>query len=1200
MAAFGAAMVIINLLLAAILFSRGVAERQSDATALAAAYLFVAAIFLPLTASFPGSVMPGALIGVSDSPTWLWLFWHAGFGIAILRYARIAARPQGDSVSVWRPVITIIVTVAALTLFATSFPRFLPATAEAGHALLRSVGVLGTLAILGVATICVARLDTRSQEHMPLVVAMVAACLDVWLAYQGADRFSLGWYLAKGGSLLTSLTVLLSLLDHINTLYSQTAAASGVLASAARHDAMTGLLNRRGLDEAIGVEWRRSMREQQPLSLLLIDIDHFKRFNDHYGHVAGDDGLRRVANALQAVARRPADSAARYDGEAFALLLPATDSFGAAERATRLRAAIRGLAVPHADSPHGLLSISIGLATALAGDAGDASSLLAAAAAALYRAKEAGQDTICSADDGLPLNAAAAMPAPAWPLPAPDLDQSSQLRLPRPAGIMSTALYALHCEVLEAVASGQSLIQVTRLLCQRVERLSPGVVCSVLAVDPEGRLHPLADQSLPPAFSQAMEGVQIGPKVGACGAAAWYGHPVETHDIATDPNWQSYNALPLAAGLRACWASPIKSRNGRVIGSFAFYYRTCRAPTAFERNIVDTSLHLCVLAIEREEVWSELREVNHRLDAALSNISQGVCLFSGDTLVVANRRYSEIYGLDPASIGPGTTLDEILAMRSAAGSGPAMPLDEYRAWRSTLKAGDTRSESVVELANGRVIAVSLQPMANGESVATHDDITERRQAEAKVVYVARHDGLTGLPNRVMFDERVQQAIAMAGRGLQHAVLSADPDHFKSVNDTYGHAMGDRLLQGVAERLDACVREGDTVARLGSDEFAILLVGVDRPEGAAELAKRVIQVMSAPFYLDDAPIVVTTSIGVAIGPNDGATPGKLLQCADTALHRAKTDERSCYRFFEQDMDARLQLRFAMERDLRTALDDDEFELAYQPLFDLRENEICGFEALVRWRHPTRGLIAPNDFIPLVEETGMIVKLGAWVLQQACAEAATWPKPVRIAVNLSGIQLRGSGLVDTVKHALRASGLPATRLELEITESVLLNNSEDTLATLHALRDLGISIAMDDFGTGYSSLSYLRSFPFDKIKIDQSFIRDISDQQNSVAIISAVVGLGRSMGMTTTAEGVETQGQLLYLRREGCDEIQGYLLSQPVSAEAARAMLASDGIPAHFAVPALRAAGEGGTTIDFQAERLARSGSSANHKGGVNPL
>jgi diguanylate cyclase (GGDEF)-like protein len=418
--------------------------------------------------------------------------------------------------------------------------------------------------------------------------------------------------------------------------------------------------------------------------------------------------------------------------------------------------------------------------------------------------------------------------------------------------------------------------------------------------------------------------------------------------------------------------------------------------------------------------------------------------------------------------------------------------------------------------------------------------------EAQIVHLARHDALTDLPNRTLLQERMGQAFGMAGRGEKFAALCLDLDRFKAVNDTFGHPVGDSLLKAVSERLLACVREIDTVSRLGGDEFVILLVGLDTPDCAGETAQRIMQALAEPFDLNGQRMFVGASVGIAIAPDDATSPVGLLRSADTALYRAKLDDRGSYRYFEPEMDQRLQWRVALERDLREGIRDEAFELVYQPQFDLARDKLCGYEALLRWRHPVRGFVGPAEFIPLAEETGLIIAIGAWVLRQACAEAIKWPDAVKVAVNLSAVQFRNNALLATVRQALTDSGLPATRLDLEITESVLLNSSSGTLAMLHELKGLGLSITMDDFGTGYSSLSYLRSFPFDAIKIDQSFVRDLSQHEDSRAIIRAVVALAKALGMRTLAEGVETREQLEELQRAGCDEVQGFLYGKPTSA------------------------------------------------------
>ncbi len=657
----------------------------------------------------------------------------------------------------------------------------------------------------------------------------------------------------------------------------------------------------------------------------------------------------------------------------------------------------------------------------------------------------------------------------------------------------SGAIQTLRGDVLEAVASGQSLDHVLCILCRGVEQLIPAAACSVLSIDDSGQLHGFAAPVGLELCFRLLDEAQTGPGRGLCGAVTADSLMNEVCDVGIDPRWAPCRAELLAAGLRVCWPNQIKRPDGNVAGTFSLYYDDRRAPSARERRVVEASVQLCALAIEHERVKSGLEWTNRRFDMALGNMSQGLCFFDGTRhLIVANRRYSEIYELAPDSIRSGMSLREIIDLRIAAGSGPKMAIDRYLVWRDTLKASSTPSDSVVELRNGRTIAIHRQPMPDSGWVATHEDITRRLHAEARIVYLARHDELTGLPNRAMFQERIEQALALAGRGLNCAVLCLDLDHFKTVNDTFSHAVGDGLLKAVATRLRARVRKVDTVARLGSDEFAILLVGLKRPEDAAKLAQRVARTLAEPFDIDGHAIITCASGGIAVAPCDGKSPGKLLKSADTALYRAKLDDRGTYRFFEADMDARLQARVVLARDLREAMAKNEFTLVYQPIFNLEANAICCFEALLRWRHPVRGLVSPAEFVPMAEETGLIAQIGAWVLRQACAEASNWPGSVKVAVNLSAAQFKDKALVATIARALSAARMPATRLELEITESMLLKNTEETLATLHRLRHLGASISMDDFGTGYSSLSYLRSFPFDKIKIDQSFIRDLAEK------------------------------------------------------------------------------------------------------------
>ena len=538
---------------------------------------------------------------------------------------------------------------------------------------------------------------------------------------------------------------------------------------------------------------------------------------------------------------------------------------------------------------------------------------------------------------------------------------------------------------------------------------------------------------------------------------------------------------------------------------------------------------------------------------------------AAERLVVCNDLYIEMYGLSREIVKPGCSFRELLRYRAEPAGGlhrvtkegrdPIPDPDQYRANLAAALATGEVSRSVFEMADGREVSMTNSPLAAGGWVSTHEDVTERRKGEAKIAYMAHHDALTDLPNRLQLYEQLRQMLAMTRREAHVAVFCLDLDRFKDVNDAHGHPVGDLLLKAVADRLRQCIRDVDVAARLGGDEFAILQAGSSQPTGATALASRLIEVVGAPYELGGRQITVELSIGIALAPGDGLEADQLLKNADTALYRAKSEGRGLYRLFEPEMDARMQARRRIEIDLRKAIANSEFELFYQPLVDMRTENVTGFEALIRWQHPERGLVSPLDFIAVAEETGLIVPIGDWVLRQACAEAATWPSHLKIAVNLSPIQFKNKALLLSVVSALAASGLLPNRLELEITESVLLQDGDATLAILHELRGLGIRISMDDFGTGYSSLSYLRKFPFDKIKIDQSFIVDMSDHNDSLAIVRAVIAMGSGLGIATTAEGVETPEQFKQLKLEGCTEVQGYLFSPPRPAAEVKALLAS---------------------------------------------
>jgi diguanylate cyclase (GGDEF)-like protein len=546
-----------------------------------------------------------------------------------------------------------------------------------------------------------------------------------------------------------------------------------------------------------------------------------------------------------------------------------------------------------------------------------------------------------------------------------------------------------------------------------------------------------------------------------------------------------------------------------------------------------------------------LQRQNALFDAALNNMSQGLGMFdAAHRLIVCNRRFAEMLRLPPDLVRPGAEAGAILERAGTSGGFGRSALEGVWAEHRRLAALARGATFVREDEEGRSLWVSHRPMAEGGWVATYEDVTESRKAEARIRHLANHDALTGLPNRRQFAERLAEALAAAQpAGETAAVLLIDLDHFKKVNDTLGHQAGDALLRLAAARIRGCLRGDDLLARLGGDEFAVLLRGDLARQGPLEaVARRIGHVLAEPFVLERYRASIGCSIGIALAAEPGLDAEAVMKHADVALYRAKSGGRGTHCIFEASMAAELQARMELENDLRGALDGGQLAVFYQPLFDLRRGRLSGFEALLRWRHPVRGMVSPAEFIPVAEETGLIVPIGAWVLRRACTDAAAMPLPVKVAVNISPVQFAGDDLPALVRRALEESGLPAKRLELEITESVLLQESEPVLSTLHRLRDMGVGIALDDFGTKYSSLGYLRSFPFDKIKIDQSFVRDMDTRDDCLAIVHSVAHLAARLGMTATAEGVEDAAHLDQVRAAGCTEGQGWFFGRPQPVEA----------------------------------------------------
>jgi diguanylate cyclase (GGDEF)-like protein len=542
-----------------------------------------------------------------------------------------------------------------------------------------------------------------------------------------------------------------------------------------------------------------------------------------------------------------------------------------------------------------------------------------------------------------------------------------------------------------------------------------------------------------------------------------------------------------------------------------------------------------------------LHTQNVLFNAALNNMSHGLLMTDTNyRVIVCNNRFLDLFKLRVDDVTPGMTATQLF---HAIQHGGQIDMETAKAiFMEQLVLGASRRVGTFIAGDddGRALAVSQRPLADGGWVATYEDVTEQQRAERRIRFMAHHDALTKLPNRALFRSRLDDALRdLSEKGPGLALLYLDLDKFKNVNDTLGHPVGDALLEAAAQRLQSCLRATDIVARLGGDEFAIVHTADDLPDAAKFLAQRVISSLSAPYQMAGRNAVVGVSVGIAIATDVGISTDTLLKNADMALYQAKTSGRGTCCVFDAEMDAKLHARLAIEEEMRIALDQQQFEIMYQPLYDCRTERTSGFEALLRWNHPVRGVVLPDQFIPLAEELGLIQTIGAWVLQKVCADSQYLPQDLKFAVNLSPMQLKSDDIVTKVTSALAVAGMEAGRLELEITETTLLTNNEATVALLFRLRELGLKISLDDFGTGYSSLSYLRTFPFDKIKIDRSFVREMDRRNDCVAIVGSIIELANKLGIATTAEGVETVAQLQQLRDFGCSEAQGYLLGVPRS-------------------------------------------------------
>ena len=699
--------------------------------------------------------------------------------------------------------------------------------------------------------------------------------------------------------------------------------------------------------------------------------------------------------------------------------------------------------------------------------------------------------------------------------------------------------------MMERLSSDSSLDQILEDFVLNIEKQLPNAQCSILLIDPAGQhLTVSAAPTLPDFFNEAINGVSIGPNVGSCGTAAFSGQRVIVEDIAGHPDWAGYQDLARKAGLVSCWSEPIRSGSQQVLGAFAIYHGTQVKPTLQELEFIEMAASLTALAIERKRTETQLQLVAKVFEQG----SECIVVTDGlNRIVRINHAFSQTTGYAEA---------EALGRDPNILSSGRHDSDFFKAmWTSIHTQGQWQGEIWNRRKNGTVyperLSISVLRDSNGavaNYVAVGTDITQHKNDEEHIRLLMDFDRLTGLPNRHLLGHRVASELLTAKRHSEPlALMFLDLDRFKNVNDSLGHHIGDQLLISVARRLQSMLSGTETVYRLGGDEFVVLCPGQDAT-AAAQMANRVLEVTAQGYCIAQHDLATTLSIGIALYPTDGNSFETLSRNAENAMYQAKQAGRHTYRFFTASMQAQASRILQLENGLRRALELKQLYLVYQPQVSLHDGRVVGMEALLRWEHPTLGTVSPAEFIPVAEDSGLILSIGEWVLRTATQQLRNWLDAglsMRlISVNLSVVQFRHVNLPDLITQVLFDANLPPQYLELELTESVAMNDPVNAIAIMGKLAQCGVHLSIDDFGTGYSSLSYLKRFSVHKLKIDQSFVRDITDDPDDKAIVVAIIALARSMGFKTLAEGVETQGQLDFLREQGCDDVQGYLYSAPL--------------------------------------------------------
>jgi len=715
-------------------------------------------------------------------------------------------------------------------------------------------------------------------------------------------------------------------------------------------------------------------------------------------------------------------------------------------------------------------------------------------------------------------------------------------------------LLNLQQSILESVARGQDHLETINSVCGLEEQLLPNAAASVMLLDPTGcRLNVYAAPSLTPESRARLNGRVPGPCAGSCGNVIYRQEPVYVPDTLTDDRWKDLRQLAIDFKIMACWSMPIRSQGGRVVGTFALSSFEHRNPSPFHKKLLEIGASIIGIVLDRNRQDESLR----LLHKAFESSSEGIMVTDASRCILSvNRAFTQTTGYSQ---------EEVLGQTpKLLSSGKHDRAFYQQMWEALIHHGHWQGELWNRRKNGEIYpqwsSISVVRDSSGQAtnyLAVFSDITERKDAQAQIDFLAHHDLLTELPNRLLLQEKTREAIAKAQRsGRGFALLCLDLDHFKTINDSLGHAVGDALLRAVAKRLAHCLGEDELVSRQGGDEFLMLLADASAADLSRQLEK-ILGEISRPFPLGTQELVTSASIGVACYPGDGTEVGKLIQRADTAMYHAKEAGRNTYSFFDPSMNANATANLRLRNELGRALERGEFVLHYQPQVCLSTGAVVGAEALVRWQHPELGLLSPVRFIGLAEDTGFIVPLGAWVLQEACRQAVRWNKSghpgLTMAVNLSAIQFKRGNLQHTVLEALAQSGLPPTQLELELTESILIDDTETVLETLAHLRSEGIRLSVDDFGTGYSSLAYLKRFAVHKLKIDQSFVRNMANDGDDTAIVRAIIQMAQSLGLETIAEGVEDQRLPQLLRDYGCQQAQGYLYAKPLAAEVFAAFL-----------------------------------------------